>query len=336
MKILLTGGAGYIGSHTALVLLEAGYEVVALDNLVNSSAESVVRVDKLTGGSVQLVVGDLSDQGLVESALRDGVDAVIHFAGLKAVGESIAQPLRYFSNNVSGSLSLLRAMDATGVRTLAFSSSATVYGEVERLPITEDMPLCAANPYGRTKQQIEQILVDLAGSDDRWHIALLRYFNPAGAHRSGRIGEDPHGVPNNLMPFVAQVAVGRREKLVIYGTDYPTPDGTCIRDYVHVMDLARGHLAALEALPDWPGAHAWNLGTGRGASVWEVLRAFERAVGHDLAHQVGPRRPGDAPVSYADTSRAASDLSWSATHSLDDMCADHWRWQQDNPDGYPG
>jgi UDP-glucose 4-epimerase len=250
------------------------------------------------------------------------------------VGESVARPLEYFSNNVGGTLSLLRAMDATGVRTIAFSSSATVYGAPQTMPITEDIPLDATNPYGQTKEQIEDILVAVAASDDRWRVALLRYFNPVGAHPSGRIGEDPQGIPNNLVPYIAQVAVGRREKLTVFGTDYPTADGTCVRDYIHVMDLVGGHLAALEYLPDHPGAHAWNLGTGDGSSVWEVFHAFERAVGHSLAYDIGPRRPGDAPVSYADPARAATDLGWTAELSLDRMCADHWRWQEANPSGY--
>ncbi|MBA8795873.1 UDP-glucose 4-epimerase [Friedmanniella endophytica] len=337
MKVLLTGGAGYIGSHTAVVLLEAGHDVVVLDNLANSSPESLVRVAELTGREAPLVVGDIADRKLVERTLRDhGIDAVIHFAGLKAVGESVAKPLDYYTNNTGGTLELLHAMDAAQVRTIVFSSSATVYGAPEQVPLIEKMELDATNPYGRTKEQIEDILTDVAAADDRWRVALLRYFNPVGAHPSGRIGEDPTGIPNNLMPFIAQVAVGRREKLVVFGDDYPTPDGTCIRDYIHVLDLAAGHLAALEFLADHQGRHSWNLGTGHGSSVYEVLHAFERAVGRPIPYEVGPRRPGDAPVSYADPSAALADLSWSASRGLDEMCADHWRWQQQNPHGYTG
>ena len=335
MKVLLTGGAGYIGSHTAVVLLEAGHEVVVVDSLVNASPESLVRVGELTGREAPLVVADIGDQAAMEQLLRERqIEAVIHFAGLKAVGESVAEPLSYYANNTGGTLGLLQAMDAVGVRTIVFSSSATVYGAPEQVPLTEKMPLDATNPYGRTKEQIEDILTDVAAADDRWRVALLRYFNPVGAHPSGRIGEDPTGIPNNLMPFIAQVAVGRREKLVVYGDDYPTADGTCVRDYIHVLDLAAGHLAALEFLPEHPGAHRWNLGTGHGSSVLEVLRAFEQAVGHPIPHEIGSRRSGDAPVSYADPSAALADLSWSATRDLDTMCVDHWRWQQQNPNGY--
>lgn len=335
MKVLLTGGAGYIGSHTALTLLDSGHDVVVIDNLANSSPEGLRRVEDLTGRSLLFIEADILDRDQMFRVLtEESIDSVIHFAGLKAVGESVAQPLEYYANNVGGTISLLQAMGKADVRSIVFSSSATVYGAAEQVPMIEKMPLDATNPYGRTKEQIEDILTDLAASDERWHVALLRYFNPVGAHPSGRIGEDPQGIPNNLMPFIAQVAVGRRDKLIVHGNDYPTPDGTCIRDYIHVLDLAAGHLAALEFLPTHPGAHVWNLGTGHGSSVLEVFHAFERAVGHELPYEIGPRRPGDSPVSYADSSGALADLSWSASRTLDQMCADHWRWQQDNPNGY--
>ena len=335
MKVLLTGGAGYIGSHTAVVLLEAGHDIVVVDDLANASRESLIRVAEITGRDAPLEVADIGDRPAMERILAEHrIEAVIHFAGFKAVGESVAKPLSYYVNNTGGTLSLLQAMDEVGVRTIVFSSSATVYGAPEQVPLIEKMPLDATNPYGRTKEQIEDILTDVAASDDRWHVALLRYFNPVGAHPSGRIGEDPTGIPSNLMPFVAQVAVGRRDKLVVFGDDYPTPDGTCVRDYIHVLDLGAGHLAALEYLAEHPGRHAWNLGTGHGSSVLEVLHAFERAVGRDLPYEVGPRRAGDAPVSYADPSAALADLSWSATRDLNEMCTDHWRWQQQNPGGY--
>ncbi len=335
MKVMLTGGAGYIGSHTAVVLLEAGHEIVVVDDLANSSPESLVRVTELTGREAPLIEADIADRSTMEQILREQqIDAVIHFAGFKAVGESVADPLSYYANNTAGTIALLQAMDTVGVRTIVFSSSATVYGAPEQVPLIEKLPLDATNPYGRTKEQIEDILSDVAAADDRWRVALLRYFNPVGAHPSGRIGEDPTGIPNNLMPFVAQVAVGRREKLVVFGDDYPTPDGTCVRDYIHVLDLGVGHLAALEYLTDHPGRHAWNLGTGEGSSVLEVLHAFERAAGKEIPYEVGPRRPGDAPVSYADPSAALADLHWSATRGLDEMCVDHWRWQQQNPNGF--
>ncbi|WP_114560128.1 UDP-glucose 4-epimerase GalE [Desertihabitans aurantiacus] len=335
MDVLLTGGAGYIGSHTAVVLLEAGHRVVVLDDLSNASQESLRRVEEITGRSLTFVRGDMLDQALVERVLREhGIDAVIHFAGKKAVGESTRVPLDYYSVNVAGTLSLLRAMQATDVRTIVFSSSATVYGELAVAPYLEKMPRDAFNPYGRTKEHIEDILTDVGAADDRWRIALLRYFNPVGAHPSGRIGEDPQGIPNNLVPFIAQVAVGRREKLVVFGDDYDTPDGTCVRDYLHVMDLADGHVRAMDYLADHGGVHIWNLGTGRGHSVLEVLHSFEKAVGRPIPHEVGPRRPGDIAAFWADASQALTDLGWVATKSLDEMTADHWRWQQQNPDGF--
>lgn len=336
MRILVTGGAGYIGSHTVLLLLEEGHEVHVLDNFSNSSPESLRRVAELTGKHATVHVADLLDEAALGRALdASGAEAVIHFAGLKAVGESVAQPLAYYRNNVVGTLNLLEAMDARGVRTLVFSSSATVYGDSQKLPLTEDQPLSATNPYGQTKLQIELILDDLAASDARWNIAKLRYFNPVGAHESGRIGEDPQGIPNNLMPFVAQVAVGRREKVNVFGDDYNTPDGTGVRDYIHVLDLGAGHLAALEYLLDHGGLHAWNLGTGNGSSVLEVVAAFERAAGKPIAHEIVDRRPGDVAASYADPTRAREDIGWKAERGLEEMVTDMWRWQSNNPEGFP-
>ncbi|WP_026531733.1 UDP-glucose 4-epimerase GalE [Arthrobacter sp. H41] len=335
MKILVTGGSGYIGSHTSLALLEAGHDVVVVDNLTNSTKTSLDRVQELAGRRLAFHQVDLLDEkGMSAVFEQEQVDAVIHFAGLKAVGESVDKPLYYYHNNVGGTISLLRVMDAHEVRTMVFSSSATVYGASEEVPLIEKMPLDAVNPYGRTKEQIEDILSDVGAADPRWNVALLRYFNPVGAHPSGRIGEDPTGTPNNLLPFVAQVAVGRREKVMVFGNDYPTPDGTGIRDYIHVVDLAAGHLAALEYLARHGGVHRWNLGTGDGSSVLEVLAAFSAAAGHDVPYEFAPRRPGDAAVSYADPSSALADLGWSATRTLDEMCEDHWRWQKDNPQGY--
>jgi UDP-glucose 4-epimerase len=337
MKVLVTGGAGYIGSHTALCLLEDGHDVVVLDNLMNSNIEAVRRVEELTGKKVAFREADLLDAEAVDQVFAEGgFDAVIHFAGLKAVGESVAKPLWYYKNNVVGTLNLLESMEKAGVRRLVFSSSATVYGASEHVPLIEKSPLDATNPYGRTKEQIEDILSDLSAADPRWSIALLRYFNPVGAHESGRIGEDPHGIPNNLLPFVAQVAVGRREKVMVFGNDYPTPDGTGVRDYIHVMDLAAGHLAALNYLQTKTGSFRWNLGTGRGSSVLEVIEAFGAAAGRPVPYEFAPRRPGDAAVSYADASAALADLGWSAHRDLAQMCADHWRWQSANPYGYAG
>jgi len=337
MKILVTGGTGYIGSHTTLALLEAGHDVVVLDNLANSSQESLRRVQELTGRTAAFRKVDLLDEAALGEVFdAEKVDAVIHFAGLKAVGESVEQPLHYYRNNVGGTLNLLRCMEARNVRTIVFSSSATVYGNSDEVPLTEKMPLDATNPYGRTKEQIEDILSDLGAADERWHVALLRYFNPVGAHESGRIGEDPTGVPNNLLPFVAQVAVGRREKVRVFGSDYPTPDGTGVRDYIHVMDLAAGHLAALDYIASRPGVYRWNLGTGRGSSVLEVLDAFGKAAGFEIPRELTDRRPGDAAVSYADPTAALAELGWSAQRTLEQMCQDHWRWQKDNPNGYAG
>ena len=335
MSILVTGGTGYIGSHTVLALLEVGHDVVVLDNLVNSSEESLRRVAELAGKAATFHKVDLVDGPAVEAVFEQHrIDSVIHFAGLKAVGESVREPLAYYYNNLVGTLNLLRAMDKHDVRTLVFSSSATVYGEHNPIPYVEKMEIGANNPYGRTKEQIEDILSDLGSADGRWHLALLRYFNPVGAHPSGRIGEDPQGIPNNLVPFIAQVAVGRREKLMIFGGDYDTPDGTCQRDYIHVVDLAQGHVAALDHIAARPGVRRWNLGSGKGSSVLEVLRSFEKAVGRELPYEIAGRRAGDLPAFWADASSALADLGWSTTKTVDEMCEDHWRWQQDNPYGY--
>lgn len=333
--ILVTGGAGYIGSHTCVRLLELGYEVVVLDNFSNSSAEAVRRVEDIARREVVLVEGDINDAALLERLFQTHkVDAVIHFAGLKAVGESVSQPLRYYHNNVSGTVVLCEAMQRAGVKNMVFSSSATVYGDPATVPIREDFPTSATNPYGRSKLMIEEMLGDLYVADDSWNIALLRYFNPVGAHSSGRIGEDPADIPNNLMPYIAQVAVGRREHLNVFGSDYPTSDGTGVRDYIHVMDLAEGHVKALEWLDRDLGIKAFNLGTGKGYSVLDMLHAFEKACGHKLPYVLTDRRPGDVACCYADPTLAAEELGWRAELSLEAMCADAWRWQSNNPKGY--
>jgi len=332
---LVTGGAGYIGAHTTLALLQAGHAVVVLDNLSNSSVESLRRVERIAGRAPVFVQGDVRDGALVERLLRQhGVGAVLHFAGLKTVGESVSMPLAYYDHNVAGSLALCQAMAAAGVWRLVFSSSATVYGDPATVPIHEDMPTGPTNPYGRTKWLVEHLLRDVAASDARWAIAALRYFNPVGAHDSGLIGEDPRGTPNNLLPYVAQVAVGRRAELAVFGDDYPTPDGTGVRDYIHVVDLADGHLKALQALQARSGLHTWNLGTGRGYSVLEIVRAFEQASGRSVPYRVAPRRPGDVATCYADPTRATRDLGWQAQRDLPQMMADTWRWQSANPQGY--
>ncbi|MDQ0866757.1 UDP-glucose 4-epimerase GalE [Arthrobacter globiformis] len=337
MKILVTGGTGYIGSHTVLSLQEAAHEVVVIDNLVNSSEESMRRVAELSGTAPEFHNVDLVNEAAVERVFAAaGVDAVIHFAGLKAVGESVREPLSYYYNNLVGTLNLVRAMERHDVRSIVFSSSATVYGEHNAVPYVEKMEIGANNPYGRTKEQIEDILSDIGTADDRWNIALLRYFNPVGTHPSGRIGEDPQGIPNNLVPFIAQVAVGRREKLMVLGGDYDTPDGTCLRDYIHVVDLAEGHVAALNHVADHAGVFRWNLGSGKGSSVLEVLRSFEKAVGRPIPHEITARRAGDLPAFWADATSALADLGWSTTKTVDQMCEDHWRWQENNPNGYAG
>lgn len=335
MKILVTGGAGYIGSHTCVSLLENGFEVTVLDNLSNSCEESLNRVEKITGKKPRLVKADLLDRAAVAAAFdAEKFDAVIHFAGLKAVGESVKLPWMYYNNNINGSLVLFDEMAKHGVFNLVFSSSATVYGDPDKVPITEDSPLRTASPYGRTKLMLEEIQRDLAKADPRWHIMLLRYFNPVGAHESGLIGEDPNGIPNNLMPYITQVAVGRLKKLNVFGNDYPTPDGTCVRDYIHVVDLADGHVKALQALAREPGCNAINLGTGIGYSVLDVIRAFEKAAGRQVPFEFAPRRAGDVTACYADPSAAEKRLGWKAKHGIEDMCRDAWRWQSSNPTGY--
>ena len=332
--ILVAGGAGYIGSHTCVELLNSGQEVVVFDNFSNSHPEALKRVAAITGRAPQVVAGDIRDQAALEDVIRRfACTAVIHFAGLKAVGESVDQPLDYYDNNVIGTHRLLKVMGNCGVKTLVFSSSATVYGEPQRLPLTEDHPLSATNPYGRTKLVIEDMLRDLYRSDPSWQIGILRYFNPVGAHESGLIGEDPQGTPNNLMPFVAQVAVGRREQLKVWGDDYPTPDGTGVRDYIHVVDLAVGHLKALARLRE-AQCFAVNLGTGTGYSVLDVVKAFEQASGRPVPYELAPRRPGDVAACYADPAFAAELLDWRAERNLDAMCVDAWRWQSSNPNGF--
>jgi UDP-glucose 4-epimerase len=333
--ILVTGGTGYIGSHTCVELIQAGHAVVIVDNLSNSRVEVLARIEAITGTRPDFEQGDVRDVAFLDRVLATRQpNAVIHFAGLKAVGESVAKPLAYYDNNVTGSLTLLAAMRRAGVRTMVFSSSATVYGDPHRVPIREDFPVSATNPYGRSKLMIEEILADLAHAEPDWRIARLRYFNPVGAHTSGLIGEDPNGIPNNLMPFIAQVAVGRRDHLSVFGDDYPTPDGTGVRDYIHVVDLALGHLAALDALRAASGLLTVNLGTGVGYSVLDVVRAFEQASGRPVPYRIAPRRAGDIARCYADPSLAARLLGWRARHGLDAMCADTWRWQRGNPQGY--
>jgi len=334
-RILVTGGAGYIGSHTCVELLGAGHDVVVVDNLQNSKEESLRRVRELAGRGVSFNRVDIRDGEELEGLFaRHAFDAVVHFAGLKAVGESVEAPLRYYENNITGTIRLLEAMQAHGVRNIVFSSSATVYGDPATVPITEDFPLGATNPYGRTKLFIEEILRDQCAADPSWRAVLLRYFNPVGAHPSGRIGEDPRGLPNNLMPFVMQVAVGKLPELEVFGDDYDTPDGTGVRDYIHVVDLALGHVAAIEKLDALPGCTAVNLGTGRGCSVLEMVAAAREASGREIPYRVVARRPGDVATCYADPGRAADLLGWRAARGVAEMCADHWRWQSENPRGY--
>ncbi|WP_438767276.1 UDP-glucose 4-epimerase GalE [Kushneria sp. TE3] len=333
--ILVTGGAGYIGSHTVLALLEAGQDVLVLDNFCNASQKSLDRVNTLTGREARWVEGDIRDAALLDDIFEhNDIDSVIHFAGLKAVGESVQKPLAYFDNNVNGTLVLCEAMSRAGVKTIVFSSSATVYGDPESVPIREDFPTAATNPYGRSKLMVEEILRDLVVADPQWRISVLRYFNPVGAHDSGMIGEDPNGIPNNLVPFVSQVAIGRREVLSVFGNDYDTSDGTGVRDYIHVTDLAKGHLMALDYLSRHDGVHTFNLGTGKGYSVLEVVKAFEKASGREVAYEIRPRRAGDIARCYADPAHAERVLGWTAEAGLEEMMADTWRWQQKNPDGY--
>jgi UDP-glucose 4-epimerase len=335
MEILVTGGAGYIGSHTCLELLQAGHEIIVVDNLANSKEESLKRVQELAGRSLRFHKVDLLHKETLDSVFASySIEAVIHFAGLKAVGESATIPLRYYHNNVTGTLTLCQVMRKHNVKNLVFSSSATVYGDPHKVPITEDFPLAPTNPYGRSKLMIEDILRDLHRADQSWNVAILRYFNPVGAHSSGRIGEDPNGIPNNLVPSVAQVAVGKLSKLFVFGDDYPTHDGTGIRDYIHVVDLARGHLKALDKLTSNPGVVTYNLGTGRGYSVLEVVAAFEKASGKKIPYKVVGRRPGDVASCYADPTKARKELGWTAGRNIDEMCMDVWCWQSNNPNGY--
>jgi UDP-glucose 4-epimerase len=335
MKILVTGGAGYIGSHTCVELLQTGYEVIVVDNLTNSKEESLKRVQELAGKKLEFHKVDLLDKEALNAVFdKSSIDAVIHFAGLKAVGESVMIPLRYYHNNVTGTLILCEVMETHNVKNLVFSSSATVYGDPHTVPIKEDFPLSPTNPYGRAKLMIEEILRDLHSADEAWNIALLRYFNPVGAHPSGRIGEDPHGIPNNLLPYIAQVAVGKLPELSVFGNDYPTHDGTGIRDYLHVVDLAIGHINALLKLVSNPGVATYNLGTGRGYSVLEMVSAFEKASGKKIPYKIVGRRLGDIASCYADPSEAKRELGWSARRGIDEMCADAWHWQSNNPHGY--
>ncbi len=335
MRILVTGGAGYIGSHAVLELLKVGFEVVVVDNLSNSKEESLKRVSELAGKSVDFYKADLLDMDALRSIFsKYEIDAVIHFAGLKAVGESVSIPLHYYHNNITGTLMLLEAMKGANVKNIVFSSSATVYGDPERIPITEEDKLGPTNPYGRTKYMIEEIMKDLHASDDSWNIILLRYFNPVGADKSGRIGEDPNGIPNNLMPFISQVAVGKLKELSIFGNDYPTHDGTGVRDYIHVVDLAIGHIKAIDKLKEKPGVAIYNLGTGQGYSVLDMLKAFEKTSGRRISYKLTGRRPGDIAICYADPTKAFRELGWKAEQGLEQMCEDSWRWQLMNPHGY--
>ncbi|HJC47931.1 MAG TPA: UDP-glucose 4-epimerase GalE [Candidatus Lachnoclostridium pullistercoris] len=336
MRILVTGGAGYIGSHTCLELLNQGHEVVVADNLCNSCEESLNRVKELTGKDLTFYKVDMLDkEGLDRMFDQEKIDAVIHFAGLKAVGESVAKPLEYYHNNITGTLNLCDSMRNHGVKKIIFSSSATVYGDPAFVPITEDCPKGKiTNPYGQTKSMLEQVLTDLHVADPEWNVILLRYFNPVGAHESGRIGEDPTGIPNNLTPYITQVAVGKLKEVNVFGNDYDTPDGTGVRDYIHVMDLAVGHVKALKKFEDKPDVYIYNLGTGRGYSVLEMIHAFSKAVGHDIPYVIKPRRPGDIATCYADATKAKNELGWTAERGIDEMCRDAWRWQSQNPNGY--
>lgn len=335
MAILITGGAGYIGSHTAVELLEAGYEIIVVDNFANSHPEAIRRITEITGRTFPFYELDLLDsEGLEDVFARHPIEAVIHFAGLKAVGESVEDPLRYYHTNLLSTLMLCKTMQKYEVFRIVFSSSATVYGAPGSVPITEDSPVGATNPYGRTKEMIEHILRDVAVSDPRWGISILRYFNPIGAHKSGRIGEDPNGIPNNLLPYISQVAVGKLAMLSVYGNDYPTADGTGVRDYIHVVDLAQGHLKALERVMERADVEVYNLGTGLGSSVLEMVKAFEKVSGKAIPYRVTERRAGDIAVCYADTSRANEELHWKAVRGLEEMCEDTWRWQSVNPGGY--
>ncbi|MFV0414103.1 MAG: UDP-glucose 4-epimerase GalE [Oscillospiraceae bacterium] len=338
MSILVTGGAGYIGSHTCVELLNAGFEVIVADNLVNSSEEALRRVEKITGKKVKFYNADLCDAAVARAIFAEnpGIGSVIHFAALKAVGESVQKPLEYYTNNLTSTLVVLNAMREFGVKNFVFSSSATVYGDPASVPVREDFPTSTTNPYGTTKLFIERILTDCCKADATLNVALLRYFNPIGAHPSGLIGEDPNGIPNNLVPYIAQVAVGKLDHVNVFGNDYNTPDGTGVRDYIHVVDLARGHVAALQKLQQKPGLFICNLGTGKGYSVLEVIGAFSKACGKPLKYEIGPRRPGDIAEVYADPAKAKNELGWQAWYGIEEMCADSWRWQSGNPNGYAG
>lgn len=335
MAILVTGGAGYIGSHTCVELLNAGYEVVVVDNLCNSSEKSLDRVREITGKDLKFYKADLLDEAAMEEIFsKEQIESVIHFAGLKAVGESVAKPLEYYHNNLTGTFILCDVMRKHGVKNIVFSSSATVYGSPKTVPIREDFPLSVTNPYGRTKLILEEVLTDLHTADPEWNIVLLRYFNPIGAHKSGKIGENPKGIPNNLIPYVAQVAIGKLEKVNVFGDDYDTPDGTGVRDYIHVVDLAIGHVKSIEKLKENPGVVIYNLGTGNGYSVLDIIHNFEKACGKKIPYVIAPRRPGDIATCYADPAKAYNELGWKATRELAEMCEDTWRWQQQNPNGY--
>ena len=336
MKVLVTGGAGYIGSHTALELLNEGYEVVVYDNLCNSSKESLKRVEELTGKTITFYEGDVMDEAALKAMLeKEGVDAVIHCAALKAVGESVQKPLEYYRNNITGTLTLMDVMKQTGVKNIVFSSSATVYGSPEEMPITEECPKGqCTNPYGWTKSMMEQIMTDVQKANPDMNVILLRYFNPVGAHESGRIGEDPKGIPNNLMPYISQVAVGKLEKLGVFGDDYDTPDGTGVRDYIHVVDLAKGHVKALKKIEENAGLKIYNLGTGVGYSVLDIVKNFEAATGVKIPYVIKPRRAGDIATCYSDASLAEKELGWKAENGIKEMCEDSWRWQKNNPNGY--
>ena len=335
MKILVTGGAGYIGSHTCILLIEAGYEIVVFDNFCNASKESIRRVEKIVNQKIEVLKGDIRNRDDLHKVFNaHKIDAVIHFAGLKAVGESVAQPLKYYDNNVNGTAVLCEVMAEHGCKSIVFSSSATVYGDPHTTPIKEDFPLSATNPYGRTKLFVEEMLRDVYVSDESWKIVLLRYFNPVGAHSSGTIGEDPNGIPNNLMPFITQTAVGKRSCLSVFGDDYDTPDGTGVRDYIHVVDLADGHVKALEKMKDLTQVLTVNLGTGNGYSVLDMVKAFEKASGKEVPFCIAPRRSGDIAKCYADPTYAQEVLGWKATRGIDEMCKDSWRWQSINPNGY--
>lgn len=336
MAVLVTGGTGYIGSHTVVELQNAGYDVVVVDNLSNSSEKSLERVEKITGKKVKFYQADIRDKEALQNIFeKEKIDSCIHFAGLKAVAESVQKPLEYYENNIGGTITLLETMRENGVKKIIFSSSATVYGDPVEIPITENCPKgSCTNPYGWTKSMLEQIMMDLQNADKEWDVILLRYFNPIGAHKSGTIGENPKGIPNNLMPYITQVAVGKLEKLGVFGNDYNTPDGTCIRDYIHVVDLARGHVKALDKMKESCGLKIYNLGTGTGYSVLDVIHSFEKANHLEIPHEFKPRRAGDVPACYANPSKAKEELGWVAEYGLEEMCADSWNWQKNNPNGY--